>query len=57
MSTYVYKQTQSAGRDAGARVAVHPYCIALNLGRQIRFNANLDDIKNELENKLKGLIA
>jgi len=38
------------------QLSVHPYSVATDLGRQIRFSASLDNINNELENKLTGLL-
>ena len=37
---------------AAPALAVHPYSMAVNLGRQIRFCVPLDKITNELENAL-----
>ncbi len=37
---------------AAPALAVHPYSVAVNLGRQIRFCVPLDEITNELDNAL-----
>ena len=39
---------RTVGHLAG--IAVHPYAVALDLGRQIRFNAPLPEILDQLEN-------
>jgi len=36
---------------------IHPYSLALNLGRQIRFCVPIEEVTNQLEQKIKGEIA
>lgn len=48
-----------AGRRAVARVAgisLHPYSVALGLGRQIRFSVPLEDISHQLTATIRGEI-
>lgn len=46
---------KSVGHVAGLNV--HPYSVALDLGRSIRFNAPLETLAGELANKLKPALT
>lgn len=48
---------KAKGRKSAPAVGVHPYSVALDLGRGIRFAVPLDGLVAQLESKLKGEIA
>lgn len=41
---------------AAPGLALHPYSVALELGKQIRFSVPLPDVSDQLQNRLKGEI-
>lgn len=53
-------RSQSAGRGRKAKpeetrtLNIHPYEVALELGREIRFNASLGDLTAQLDRAIKG---
>jgi len=45
------------GQKAGAGVALHPYAVAVGLGRSIRFSVPLPDIANQLDRAVAGTLG
>lgn len=45
------------GQKAGAGVALHPYAVALGLGRSVRFSIPLPEIAAELEKAVVGTLG